>query len=131
MLKLSLTLSTLILTIFSVSAQAHNGRHAFGYNENLHANSWLSPYPATGLIAGISYRSYNNRLGLQSRLNNTRYSTQRSYQRGYRHGYRDARREYEGNYRHEGSNSLRCYELSYDRFGNQVRRSLPASACRH
>ncbi len=131
MLKLSLTLSTLILALFAVNAQAHKGRPVYGYNAHLHANSWFSPYPATGLIAGITYRSYNSRLGLQSRLNNARYSTQRSYQRGYRHGYRDARGEYEGNYRHDESISLRCYELSYDRFGNRVRRSLPAAACRH
>lgn len=131
MFKLTLTLSTLVLMLLTANAQAHNNRYSRGHYDSFHNNSWYSPYPATGLIAGISFRSYNSRIGLQNRLESPRLGNQRSYQRGYRNGYRDARRDYSDHYQPERYSSQSCYEISYDRFGNRIRRSLPPSACRH
>lgn len=129
MKKLPLVLSGLVLIFAAVNVQAHELRRGHGYHSNSY--SYYSPFPSTSLIAGISFRNYNNRIGLQNRIYNSRISNQRSYQRGYRNGYRDAQRFQSRNYRDNRYRNQSCYEIYYDRFGNRIRRSLPASACRY
>ena len=121
------------------------------FNYPFYSTPYAFPYyPSNGLIVGITYRNYNSRIGLQNRVYNGRVSnnriySNRSYINGNRHnyGYRDDyQNNYSGVYRNDRrsvNNSVRsnrynnntCYEFYYDRYGNRVQRSLPASACRH
>ena len=157
MKKLSVIIASLAFIFLSLNVQAHGFQNnRFGSYIGI-SNSFINPsyynsyypsfYPSNSLIAGISYRNYNSRMGLQNRLNNGRNSTSRVYQSAYRNGYRNDYRNGRnrvnrvygtGRYTNYGSshinNSYRnnsCYEIYYAQFGNRVKRSLPASACRH
>lgn len=130
MKKSVLIFSTLMLSVFCLSANAHNWQQnrggsyiQFGYSDN-----WYSPYPSNSLIGGISYRNSQSFRRLQNRHLNNRFdngiSNRRSYQRGYRNGYRDGRLSsgrYFYNQRQVNSN---CYAIYYDHHGNRVRRSI-------
>lgn len=98
--------------------------------------SFYQPFPSTSLISGISYRNYNSRMKLHNRAFNGQ-AYQRSYRNGfenaYNRGYRNGRRSINNNYYENRyiRPARSCYEVYYDRNGNRVERSLPASACRH
>jgi hypothetical protein len=133
MKMMSMTICSAILAIFAVNAKAHEYRHAREGSQIYFGNtySYFSPYPTASLIGSIRYRNQQQRFGLQHRLNNSRFSNQRSYQRGYRNGYRDAQRQHGLQSRQTRYRVNSCYAISYDPYGNRIRRSLPASACRH
>lgn len=98
--------------------------------------SFYQPFPSASLINGINYRNYNSRMRLHNRAYNGR-AYQRSYRNGFEHGfdrgYSKGRRSVNHNYQENlyTRPARSCYEVYYDRNGNRVERSLPASACRH
>ncbi|MDC1436473.1 hypothetical protein N8303_04390 [Gammaproteobacteria bacterium] len=122
----------------------------YPFYSNAYSNSYSSPYyPSNSLVMGISYRNYNSRISLQNRIYNGRVSNNRiynnhtynnGYQNSYRGRYRNSysksyrndRRDFNNNdYRSNRYNNNTCYESYYDRYGNRIERSLPASVCRH
>ena len=137
---------SLAFVLLSVNSYAHDfknkrfGRNP-GFANSSHYSSYALPYyPSNSLIMGITYRNYQSRIGLQNRIYNGRISNSQIYNNsayinGYRQGYSDAysfgRSSANSNdYRSKRYNGT-CFESYYDRYGNRVERSLPASACRH
>lgn len=160
MKKLTVLIASLTFALLCVNAHAHGFQNkrfsnymgypnSFGYPSYYTAYSTpysFSYYPSSSLIMGISYRNHNSRIGLQNRIYNGRISNNRiynnrtfnnhtfnnSYRNSYRGSYSNNRRSLNDNgYRSNRYNNNTCYEFYYDRYGNRVERSLPASACRH
>jgi hypothetical protein len=126
----SMTICSAILAIFAARVQAHEYRYAWADAQLYFGNSYsyFSSFPIGSVIGGISFRNQQQRFGLQHRMNNSHFSNQRSYQRGYRNGYRDGQLLQSRPTRYRTTN---CYEVTYDPYGNRIRRSLPPSVCRH
>jgi hypothetical protein len=157
MKKLIIIVASLFFTAAGMGAQAHGFQHnrigtyiGIGFADPFFSSafypypsyhqSFYQPYPTNSLIGGISYRNNLSRMRLQNRFYNGRAynrSAQRSYRNGfdngYNRGYRNGRRSVSNEYRRSQYTRpvSSCYEVYYDRHGNRVERSLPASQCRH
>jgi hypothetical protein len=142
MKKLTVVIASLTFALLSVNSYAHGFQNnhfgsTIGFSNSSHYSSYSMPYyPSNSLIMGITYRNYQSRIGLQNRIYNGRISNSqiynnRTYNNGYRQGYSDGRRSVNNNDYRSNRYNRTCFESYYDRYGNRVERSLPASACRH